>query len=60
MGRGVLAGTGELRRGVEALYRYHRIAHQEAALSWHHDHDLSRPRGAAGAGGGYPERPEGV
>lgn len=29
-----------LRKDIEALYQHHRIARQEAALSWHHDHDL--------------------
>ncbi|MCK7543656.1 GTPase/DUF3482 domain-containing protein [Marinobacter bryozoorum] len=30
----------KLRKDVEALYQHHQIARQEAALSWHHDHDL--------------------
>ena len=29
-----------LRKDIEALYQHHRIARQEAALNWHHDHDL--------------------
>lgn len=29
-----------LRRDVETLYQHHQIARQEAALSWHHGHDL--------------------
>lgn len=29
-----------LRRDIESLYQHHRIARQEAELSWHHDHDL--------------------
>lgn len=30
----------QLRKDVEALYQHHVITRQEAALSWHHDHDL--------------------
>jgi hypothetical protein len=29
-----------LRRDIENLYQHHRIARQEAELSWHHHHDL--------------------
>ncbi|MGM0571566.1 GTPase/DUF3482 domain-containing protein [Marinobacter sp.] len=34
----------KLRNEIEALYQHHRIARQEAALSWHHDHDLFSER----------------
>ncbi len=30
----------KLRRDIETLYQHHCIARQEAALAWHHDHDL--------------------
>ncbi len=29
-----------LRKDIESLYQHHRIARQEAELSWHHSHDL--------------------